>query len=160
MEKKRGIKSKPLIFILCLVAVYIFAIAGSILTSGNTDSSWYLNNKPSITPPNWVFPIVWNILFFLMALSLYFAWTTAKNKSEKRKVDLLFALNLFLNVIWSLLFFTLRNPTLAFIELIALWLSILALIIGLWKISKVASYLLIPYIIWVSLAGILNFLFI
>jgi tryptophan-rich sensory protein len=99
-------------------------------------------------------------LFFLIALSLYFAWINAKDKQEKRRVDILFALNLFLNVLWSLLFFKLQNPLGAFIDLIILWLSILALIIGLWKISRTASYLLIPYLLWVSFAGILNFLFI
>jgi tryptophan-rich sensory protein len=160
MKTKRGIKNKAIIFILCLIAVYIFAIAGSILTSQETNSSWYKDNKPTITPPNYVFPIVWNILFVLIAISLFLAWTKAKNNKEKRKVDILFAINLFLNFIWSLLFFTLKNPLLAFIELIVLWISILVMIIMLWKISKTASYLLMPYLIWVSLAAILNFLFI
>jgi tryptophan-rich sensory protein len=163
--KKRQVKSKKglnkiAIFLLCLITVYIFAIAGSIFTSSQTQTAWYQNNKPSLTPPNFIFPIVWNILFFLIALSLFFAWTNAKNKKQKRKTDILFALNLLLNTLWSFLFFGLQNPLAAFIELIFLWLSILSLIIGMWKISKASSYLLIPYFLWVSFAAILNFMFI
>jgi len=160
MKEKGATGKKILIFVICLAVVYIFAIAGSIFTSSQTQSDWYINGKSSLTPPNWVFPVVWNILFFLIALSLFFSWTSAKSKLEKKKVGILFAINLLLNAIWSLLFFELQNPKIAFIELIFLWLSILSLIIGMWKISRTSSYLLIPYFLWVSFASILNFMFI
>lgn len=159
MKERKKRLSKVLIFILCLIGVYIFAIIGSLLTAGETSSAWYESSKPATTPPNYVFPIVWNILFVMIALSIFFALTSSKTEKDKTKVYSLFAINLILNVIWSLLFFKLKNPSAAFIELIILWFSILALIIGMWKISRVSSYLLIPYFLWVSFAGVLNFLF-
>ncbi len=146
------------VLILCLVAVYSFALLGSLLTSSNVNSSWYDSIKPSITPPNWVFPVVWNILFFLIALSLYLSWMKAKSRKTKKKLVLVFSINLILNVLWSFLFFYLQNPLFAFFELIVLWLSILAMILVSYKINKVSSYLLIPYIVWLSFASILNYL--
>jgi tryptophan-rich sensory protein len=145
------------VLIISLVVVYVVAYIGSIFTSSSTGSLWYQNIKPSITPPNWVFPIVWNVLFFLIALSLYLSWVNSEKK-EKPKVALIFGLNLFLNILWSLFFFGMRNPELAFFELILLWLSIILAIFSVWRIKEPASYLLIPYLLWVSFAGILNYL--
>jgi tryptophan-rich sensory protein len=132
------------------------AFWGSSFTSKTVKSDWYIHNAPSITPPNLVFPIVWSILFFLLALSIYFSWINLKNK---KKIILFFSINLALNLLWSILFFGMRNPLLAFIDLILLWISILYLVIFNWKNSRISSYLLIPYLLWVTFAGILNFLF-
>ncbi len=137
------------------VIVYLIAFVGSLFTFPNTSSEWYENNKPNITPPNYVFPIVWNILFFLIALSLYFAWTNSKKK-QKNKIALIFGANLILNALWSFLFFTLQKPILAFVCLIAIWITILVMIYTTYKIDKKAGYILIPYLIWVSFAGVLN----
>ena len=148
------------LLIICILIVFAVAFIGSLFTSPVTDSAWYLNNKPSITPPNVVFPIVWNILFFLIALSLYFSWNNAKNKKDKKKIAVVFGANFILNILWSVLFFTLQKPLLAFIELVALWFSILIMILITRKVSKISAYLLIPYLLWVSFAGILNLLWI
>ena len=137
------------------VIIYLIAFIGSLFTSPVTSSQWYLENKPNITPPNYVFPIVWNILFFLIALSLYFAWTSSKKK-QKNKIALIFGANLILNALWSFLFFTLQKPLLAFVCLIAIWATILGMIYITYKIDKKASYILIPYLLWVSFAGVLN----
>lgn len=145
-------------FIICLLIVFIVAIFGSIFTGSNTKSEWYQSVRSSLTPPNFVFPIVWNILFLLIAISLFFAWTKAKNKKERLKVGILFGVNFIFNISWSLFFFTMRNPLLGFIDILFVWISILILIIGLWKINKKASWLLVPYFLWVSFASILNFL--
>ena len=145
------------VLIISLILVFLTAFIGSFFTSGNTNSDWYQQIKPSITPPNYVFPIVWNILFFLIALSLYFSWIKAKNKNKK-KIAIVFSINLILNILWSFLFFGLRNPLLGFIELIILWISIIVMIKTTYKIDKKSSYLLIPYLLWVSFAGILNYL--
>jgi len=150
--KKRNWK----VLIISLVVVYSFAFIGSIFTSGNTDSPWYESIRQSITPPNWVFPIVWNVLFFLIALSIYFSWTSAKNISTKKSIAILFGLNLFFNALWSYVFFGLKNPVGAFFELIALWISIVSLLILTYRVNKRAFYLLVPYFLWVSFAGILN----
>ena len=147
------------VLIACLIIVYAVAFIGSLFTSPVTDSAWYLENKPDITPPNFVFPIVWNILFFLIALSLYFVWIKA-NKKQKKKVSLVFGINLVLNAFWSFLFFTLQKPSWAFAELIVLWLSIWFMIFTTWKIDKKSAWLLVPYLAWVSFAGVLNWLWI
>ena len=140
MKKKINLK----ILILCLAIVYLIAFLGSIFTSGNTNSEWYQSVKPTITPPNWVFPIVWNILFFLIALSLYFAWINSKKK-DKIKIVIVFGVNLFLNVLWSFLFFFLKNPKFAFADLILLELSIISMILVTYKLERKSSWLLVPY---------------
>lgn len=147
------------VLIISLIIVYGFAFIGTIFTSANLNSNWYLQNKPSITPPNYIFPIVWNILFFLIALSLYFAWISA-NKKEKKKIILIFGINLSLNVLWSYIFFSLQNVNFAFFELILIWLTIIFMIFITYKIDKKSAWLLVPYLLWVSFAGILNWLWI
>ena len=146
------------IFVISLVIVYGVAFLGNLLTFENTNSEWYNSIKPSITPPDYVFPIVWNILFFLIALSFYLAWTSSKKQKIKNKILLIFGINLFLNIFWSFLFFGLKSPAFAFIELIFLEFSILAMILITRKINKLSSYLLIPYFVWVLFAGFLNYL--
>lgn len=155
---KRGINWKALVA--SLVVVYFAALIGSLFTSSSVKSEWYQSIKPSITPPNYVFPIVWNILFFLIALSLYFAWTNAKKKADKNKIAWVFAVNLALNVLWSVLFFGMKNPLAGFIDIILTWISIIFMIAATWKIDKKAAWLLVPYFLWVSFAVVLNYLII
>jgi tryptophan-rich sensory protein len=145
------------ILILCFLFVYLFAFIGSAFTSASVDSEWYYSIKPNITPPNWVFPVVWNILFFLIALSLFFVWIKS-SKKQKPKIAILFGANLFLNILWSFSFFFLQNPTLAFADLILLEVSIIAIILFVKKIEKKSAWLLVPYLLWVGFAGILNYL--
>jgi translocator protein len=148
------------VLLVSLIVVYAVALLGGIF-SGNTNSVWYQTVKPAITPPNLVFPIVWNILFLLIALSIYFAWTSTKKKRVRRQIIILFGANLALNLAWSIFFFGLQRPGFAFIDLIVLWISILSLLIFTWKIEKrpkKSFYLLLPYFVWVTFAGILNYL--
>jgi translocator protein len=152
-----------LTLVLILFVVYAFAFIGTLLTSSAVNSSWYSSIKPSITPPNWVFPVVWNILFLLISLSLYISWMAkAKNNKESKKIKLklavVFGINLILNVLWSFFFFTLRNPILSFFELIIFWISILVMIFVTYRVQKWSAYLLVPYALWVAFAGILNYL--
>ena len=149
------------VLITSILIVFSIAFIGSLFTSSNTNSAWYLANKPSITPPNFVFPIVWNILYLLIAISLYSAWTnikTKKDKNQKKKIAIVFGINLILNVVWSLLFFTLQLPLFAFIVLIAIWLTIFAMMFVVKKVSKISAWMLVPYAVWVGFAGVLNFL--
>lgn len=147
------------IFILCLLIVFLFVGGiGSLFTSNNTNTDWYQSIKPSLTPPNWVFPVVWNFLFLLISISLYFAWTNSKDKLDKKKVALVFGINFILNILWSVLFFGLKMLQLAFVEVIIFWFSILAMILITRKISKKSAWLLIPYLLWVAFASILTYL--
>jgi len=145
------------VLIVCIVIVYLIAFLGSIFTTSEVNTAWYDSIKPSITPPGWIFPIVWNILFFLIAISLYLAWINSK-KNQKTKIAIAFGINLILNAFWSYLYFGLKNPAFAFIDLIAIWISITAMICITYKINKASSYLLVPYFLWVSFAGVLNYL--
>ena len=139
---------------LSFLIVFLVAFLGSQFTDTGT---WYQSVKPNIAPPNYVFPIVWTILFFLIALSLYFSWIGAK-KNQESKVVLVFGINFVLNILWSILFFGLKQPKIAFFEIMLLWLSIVWMINLSWKIDRRASYLLIPYLLWVSFAMLLNYM--
>ena len=139
---------------IALLIPQLVGIIAGIFTR-NSIQDWYVNlAKPEINPPDWLFGPVWTVLYLLMGISLYLLWTS--KKSEK-------ALNWFyvqlgLNFIWSILFFGLKNPLFAFIDLILLWISILAMIFVTWKIDRKSAWMLVPYLLWVSFAGILNYL--
>ena len=152
-QLKKKINVKVLIF--SLLITYFVGFIGSIFTSKNTKSEWYNSIRPSITPPNIVFPIVWNILFFLIGLSLAYSWLKAKSKI---KTAVFYGINFALNIIWSVFYFAMKNPLLAFFDIILLIASTLYLIIYNWKIDRKASYLLMPYLLWLLFASILNFL--
>jgi len=150
---KKKINVKVLIF--SLLITYFVGFIGSIFTSKNTKSEWYNSIRPSITPPNIVFPIVWNILFFLIGLSLAYSWLKAKNKI---KTAIAYGINFILNIVWSVFYFAMKNPLLAFFDIILLIASTFYLIIYNWKIDRKASYLLIPYLLWLIFASLLNWL--
>lgn len=128
---------------------------GSVFTT-SAIPTWYATlNKPSFAPPNWVFAPVWTTLYILMGVALYLG-LSGKGKGERKKAVRIFALQLILNVLWSLLFFGMRNPTLALIDIVALWIAIFLTIKSFSKINKWAGYLLVPYFLWVSFASFLN----
>ncbi len=132
-------------------------IIGSFFTVASI-SNWYLTlNKPTFNPPNWIFSPVWVALFALMGISFYLIWNKGIKSRQSKIAVMLFGVQLLLNIVWSILFFGLRSPLLAFIEIIFLWIAILLTIVYFYRISKTASYLLIPYLVWVSFAGVLNF---
>lgn len=115
-------------------------------------------NQPILSPPAWLFPVVWTILYILMGLASYLVY---KNKNvffykERDNFLIVYALQLVFNFFWSIIFFNMKMYYFAFIWLIILWIMILLLIINAKKLNKIAYYLLIPYIIWVAFAGYLN----
>lgn len=143
------------VFVLaCLAAGFI----GSFFTREGIQAWYVFLKKPGIAPPDWVFGPVWTTLYVLMGISAYLAWEKGRDKSETKAAMILFALQLVLNTVWSLLFFGMRNPFYAFIEIVFLWLAIAASIIAFYKISKKAALLMVPYILWVSFASLLNYL--
>jgi len=141
-----------------IIAIAICEFAGLLGSIFNFYSipTWYAGlKKPSFNPPNWIFGPVWTILFLLMGISLYLIWTHGFGSS---KIALwLFILQLVLNILWSALFFGLKNPGLAFAEIVLLWVSIAAMIFSFYSISEAAAWLMVPYILWVSFAAVLNF---
>jgi benzodiazapine receptor len=143
--------------IISLIIPFLAAGIGSLFTS-RTVSTWYaVLQRPSFSPPNWVFGPVWTILYLLMGFSLYLIWVKGI-KTKKAKIAItFFGVQLGLNALWSILFFGLQQPFWAFIEIIFLWAAILGMIIIFYRIDKRAAYLQIPYILWVSFAAVLNF---
>ena len=130
---------------------------GSLFTSPAI-STWYATiQKPSFNPPNWIFAPVWILLFLLMGISLYLIWSKGFKHKGTKTALFIFFVQLILNILWSILFFGLQSPLFAFIGIIILWFAILLTIISFYKVSKIAAYLLMPYIIWVSFASVLNF---
>jgi len=129
---------------------------GSIFTIPSI-GTWFASlQKPAFSPPNWIFGPVWTILFLLMGYALYLVWNKTKEQ-EGRKTLIFFSIQLVLNIGWSFCFFYLQNPLAGLLEIVILWIFILLTIINFYKISKTAAYLLIPYIIWVSFAIVLNY---
>lgn len=141
--------------IVSLVLCFAVAFLGSLVTTPSIDS-WYATlQKPSFNPPNWIFGPVWTVLYFLMGVSLYMVWNQAKGKKSKKAIQV-FLVQLALNFLWSVAFFGFHAPTVAFITIVILWGTILYTILLFYKLSKPAAYLLIPYLLWVSFATILN----
>ena len=131
-------------------------ILGSIFTI-SAITTWYQTlNKPLFSPPNFVFGPVWTILYALMGISIFLVLEKKIKVKERNNLIYLFSLQLLLNFLWSVIFFYFHLPFVAFLEILFLWGSILLLIIKFWRYSKPASVLLIPYLLWVSFATILN----
>lgn len=148
-------KTKPKInwskLIISILITQGSGLFGSLATASSV-KTWYVTDvvKSRLNPPSWVFAPVWTLLFLLMGISLYRIW--------QKKGDLFwFWTQLLLNVIWSFLFFGFRSPTLAFYEILVLWLTILITIVKFKKVDLLASRLLWPYLAWVTFASILNY---
>ena len=130
---------------------------GSVFTASSIENWFSLLEKPVFSPSSWIFFPVWVVLYTLMGISLYIVWGKGVQQREVKIGLLIFGLQLGINILWSVLFFGLKSPYYAFIEIIFLWLAILLTIFQFRTISKTASYLLLPYIIWVSFAALLNY---
>lgn len=139
---------------LALALSYATAGIGGALTE--LGPWYYALQQPSWKPPDAAFGAIWSVIFTLCAISAALAWEAADDAAERRRVLLLFGLNALLNIVWSGLYFGLHRPDWALLEVVALWLSILALLRGLWPISRWASVLHLPYLAWVSAAAMLN----
>ena len=143
-------------FISILLPLAIGATAGLFTVTGM--GSWYQTiAKPSWNPPGWVFGPVWTSLYVMMGIALFLVWKHTGHESFKKTAILLFSIQLLLNFCWSFIFFNQQAIGWAFAEIVLLWLAILATIFAFAKINTIAAWLLVPYISWVSFAGILNY---
>jgi len=147
--------NKFLKLLVSLALPQIAGLLGAFFTITSVQS-WYLTiNRPSWNPPNWLFGPVWTGLYLLMGISCYLIWKS--NHPLKKILLTLYFGQLFLNAIWSPAFFGLESPILGLVVIIPLWMMILLCIIQFKKVSKWASGLMIPYLLWVSFATALNF---
>ena len=129
---------------------------GAVFTSAAIPT-WYVGLvKPVLNPPAWVFGPVWTALYALMGISAFLVWRKGKGTRMERAALGIFVLQLLLNFLWSILFFGMRNPGAAMMDIVALWFAILATILAFGRVSKPAAWLLVPYLAWVSFAAYLN----
>jgi benzodiazapine receptor len=143
--------------LICSMAVCILiGFLGSFATRGSV-TTWYADlSRPSFTPPDWTFGVVWPILYVMMGISAFLIWNMGFDKTEVKVALSIFGLQLILNGLWTPIFFGLHLIGLALVEIIMMWAAILLTIISFWKVSKPAAFLLLPYILWVSFAIVLN----
>jgi tryptophan-rich sensory protein len=135
------------------LTILVLGIGGVMTKIG----SWYQDLiKPAWNPPNWAFGPAWTIILSLAAWSGVLAWTHATDRSAHIRIATLFGVNIVFHVLWSPLFFNFKRPDWALIEVPFLWLSILAAMIGVAPYSVMASWLLLPYLLWVAFAAFLN----
>ncbi len=144
-------------FIISILICQIAGIIGGLFTSPAIPT-WYQSlKKPAFNPPNWVFGPVWISLYFLMGIALYLVWKSDIPAKDKNLAMVVFFIQLAFNMAWSFLFFYLQSPLAGFIDIILLWGFILFTILLFYPLHKIAAILLLPYILWVSFAGVLNY---
>ncbi|MCX8202360.1 MAG: tryptophan-rich sensory protein [Candidatus Micrarchaeota archaeon] len=142
--------------VIAILIPFCAGAVGSYFTFPEIDSWYQLLAKPSFNPPNWIFGPVWSFLYLLIGISFYLIWKE-KEISKNLSIYKYFFIQLVLNTSWSLVFFGLKNIFFALLLIIVLWFSILLTILSFYKVSRISAYLLIPYLIWVSFATILNY---
>jgi translocator protein len=153
--RKHMYNNKIFRFAVSLSICQLADVIGSVFTA-STVSTWYSTLiKPSFTPPSWLFGPIWILLYFLMGTSLYLLW---QNKAkDKKKSLIIFGIQLILNVCWSFLFFGLKSPLYGLIGILFLLAAIILTIAFSYRVSLYAVIALIPYLVWVSFATILNY---
>jgi benzodiazapine receptor len=143
--------------IVAVAACQLAGVVGSFFTTPAI-AGWYAAlEKPGFTPPNWIFSPVWISLFVLMAVAAFLVWDKGFSAKGVKTALAFFGSQLLLNVLWSVLFFGCRSPFLALVEIVALWLAIAVTALTFYRVSKPAAFLLVPYLLWVSFAAVLNF---
>ncbi|MFH1423526.1 MAG: TspO/MBR family protein [Candidatus Nealsonbacteria bacterium] len=167
-------------FIVSILICQATGVLGSFFTAPAINTWYAFLAKSSFNPPDFVFAPVWTLLFLLMGIALYLVWSknwhievkaeTANQKTwnpisrklytgtwREENAVAIFSLQLGLNILWSIIFFGLKAPGFAFFEILMLWFAILYTIVNFYRISKASSFLLLPYLLWVSFAAVLNF---
>jgi len=157
-RKKKEESFKTIIGLIFFIGICFFtAWLGAQVSPGIASGDWYASiNKPDWNPPAWVFGPVWTLLYTMMAISAWLVWKKSGFGSAKIALTLFFV-QLLLNGLWSQIFFGQQEIGWAFAEIVVLWIAILLTIIYFFKQSKVAGWLMIPYLLWVTFAGYLNY---
>lgn len=152
MTQAAGARWRPILS--AALAATAVATLGALTTE--LGSWYYALRKPVWQPPDWLFGPAWTLIFALAALAAVLYWRRVEDRERRLQLLAAFAINAFLNTLWSLLFFRLKRPDLALYEVGFLWLSIVALIVLLRRGSATAAWLIAPYLAWVSFAAYLN----
>lgn len=138
------------------VVTVALVIVGGVGGKATEIGPWYRNlNKPSWNPPDWAFPVVWTTIYLFIIASVGGVYNAAE-EGMRSQIIWLTGVNLVLNLMWSVLFFTLRKPGWALVEVAFMWLSIVAMMVLFAQVDKLYALLLLPYLAWVSVATLLN----
>lgn len=141
----------------CILVSASAGVIGSVFTARSV-TTWYADlAKPAFTPPGWLFGPVWTVLYIMMGVALYLVWQ--KSSGGGRDVVpavVLFFTQLLLNAAWSVIFFGEREIFIALVEISVLWVLVLLTVISFWRVTPVAGVLLLPYLLWVGFAAVLN----
>jgi len=141
--------------IICISFPLAVGFAGSFFVRGSMD--WYQTlQKPLFTPPGWVFGPVWTVLYLLMGISFFLVLQKGPTAAAGKTATACFILQIIFNAMWTPIFFGFRQPLIAFGDIVILWLAVLATVGSFYKVSKIAAILLVPYVLWVSFAMVLN----
>lgn len=152
MVKAMSFRKSVLGLVGWLLLCFAAAAPGAFFMPGE----WYDGlNKPTWNPPGWLFGPVWSCLYAMMAVAAWLVWKRGGFSAHRQALGLFLA-QLFLNALWTPLFFGLHQPGLAFVEILLMWLAIAATLIAFRPISRPAFWLLVPYLAWVSFAAVLN----
>lgn len=147
------IRVKPLIISLLIP----LAVGGlSALLTRNSMEAFGALNQPPLSPPGWLFPVVWSILYLLMGFASYLVFVNGRNRRKVQNALFVYGVQLFFNFLWSIIFFNQERYFFAFFWLLALWVLILITLVLFYRIHKPAGLLFIPYLVWVTFAGYLN----
>ena len=144
------------LLILCIVSPLAVGSSAGFITKDSMET-FNMLNKPSLSPPGIVFPIVWSILYILMGIASYLVITTGSGNNKVKEALVYYGLQLLFNFLWSIWFFSFGWYLFAFIWLLLLWVLIFNTMASFYDINKTSAYLLIPYLLWVTFAGYLNF---
>ena len=145
-------------FLTPLICILLPLIIGSLSGLANVGSinTWYAHlNKPSFNPPGYLFGPVWTILYLLMGVSLYLVWKAPDGRMRDYAL-IIFVIQMVLNFAWSFIFFYFHQPGWALVDIIALWIFIVAMILIFYRISSTSALIQVPYLLWVSFATVLN----
>lgn len=146
--------ARIVLLVTCVAASFIPGAVGSRFEPG----AWYSRlDKAALTPPSWVFPVVWPVLYLMMGVALWRFVESGAPRARRVAGVTMFAVQLVLNGLWSYLFFGLRRPDLALLEIVVLWLAIVAVLVAFVRHDRGAASLLVPYLAWVTFATYLNF---
>ena len=140
--------------IICLAIPLVVGGLSALLSGGMDNFDTLI--KPPLSPPGWLFPVVWTILYLMMGFASFLVYTANAPTYKKNSALLVYGIQLFFNFLWSIIFFRFEAYLFAFIWLVVMWVLILITLVRFWEIRKSAGYLLIPYFVWVAFAGYLN----
>lgn len=141
---------------IAIIVSQLAGFIGSVFTISSIPTWYVALAKPALNPPSWIFGPVWTLLYFLMGIAAFLVWDKGFERKDVRRALSVFGIQLFLNALWSIVFFGLQNPGWAFVNIVLMWVAIIGTMALFYKISKSAFWLLIPYIAWVSFAAYLN----